>query len=123
MATAFFTGGAPMGYIKVNEAAERLGMSPRRIQQLCKEGKIKGVIRKGNRLLIPDSVLGNRMSSAQPKARRSLPIGISDFRNAVTNYCYVDKTLLIRDFLDRNGNNGINRLPRIGSPMTAKIQY
>lgn len=28
------------------------------------------------------------------------PIGISDFKEIATNYYYIDKTLLIRDFLD-----------------------
>lgn len=32
--------------------------------------------------------------------RKALPIGVSDFCNAVTNYYNVDKTLLIRDLLD-----------------------
>lgn len=30
----------------------------------------------------------------------TLPIGVSDFKSATTNYYYVDKTLLIRDFLN-----------------------
>ena len=101
-----------MGYVTVKEAAERMGMTPRRIQQLCKEGKFGGVIRKGNRLLIPDSVFGDSENQLQPTAQRSLPIGISDFRNAVTNYYYVDKTLLIRDFLDRKVQVSLFTRPR-----------
>lgn len=34
------------------------------------------------------------------KKKKPLPIGVSDFKVAVSNYYYVDKTLLIRDFLD-----------------------
>ncbi|MDR0949239.1 MAG: ATP-binding protein [Lachnospiraceae bacterium] len=33
-------------------------------------------------------------------AYKPLPIGISDYKEAVSNYYYVDKTLLIKDFLD-----------------------
>lgn len=32
--------------------------------------------------------------------KKPLPIGVSDFKSATTNYYYVDKTLLIKDFLD-----------------------
>lgn len=32
--------------------------------------------------------------------RLPLPVGVSDFKEAVDNYYYVDKTLLIKDFLD-----------------------
>ncbi len=31
---------------------------------------------------------------------RPLPIGVSDFKEAVKDFCYIDKTLLIKDFLD-----------------------
>lgn len=34
-------------YIKVSKAAEKWGISPRRVRVLCAEGKIEGVIRKG----------------------------------------------------------------------------
>ena len=33
--------------------------------------------------------------------RKPFPVGISDFKSASCDYYYVDKTLLIRDFLDR----------------------
>lgn len=32
--------------------------------------------------------------------KKSVPIGISDFVEASTQYYYVDKTLLIKDFID-----------------------
>ena len=36
-----------MEYIKVSQAAEKWGITPRRVRVLCAEGKIEGVIRKG----------------------------------------------------------------------------
>ncbi len=42
-----------MEYIKVSKAAEKWGISPRRVRVLCTEGKIEGVIRKGNLYMIP----------------------------------------------------------------------
>uniref|UniRef100_UPI0025F8D914 AAA family ATPase n=1 Tax=uncultured Holdemanella sp. TaxID=1763549 RepID=UPI0025F8D914 len=60
--------------------------------QMCKQKEIVGAIKDGRNWLIPDNaILG-------PK--KPLPIGVSDFKSATTNYYYVDKTLLIRDFLN-----------------------
>ncbi|HWQ75664.1 MAG TPA: Fic family protein [Syntrophomonas sp.] len=42
-----------MTYIKVSEAAERWGLSTRRVRVLCEQGKIPGVIREGRLYLIP----------------------------------------------------------------------
>ena len=42
-----------MDYIKVSKAAEKWGISTRRVRVLCAEGKIPGVIRKGNLYMIP----------------------------------------------------------------------
>ena len=44
-----------MEYIKVSQAAEKWGVSARRVRVLCAEGKIDGVIRKGNLYLIPEN--------------------------------------------------------------------
>lgn len=44
-----------MEYIKVSKAAEKWGISARRVRLLCAEGKIEGVIRKGNLYMIPEN--------------------------------------------------------------------
>ena len=81
-----------MDYISCESAAKKMGVSTRRIQQMCKQKEIVGAIKDGRNWLIPDNaILG-------PK--KPLPIGVSDFKSATTNYYYVDKTLLIRDFLN-----------------------
>lgn len=43
-----------MDYMKVSQAAEKWGISPRRVRVLCAENKITGTIRKGKLYLIPD---------------------------------------------------------------------
>ena len=43
-----------MTYIKVSEAAEKWGISARRVRLLCEQGRIAGVERKGNLYMIPD---------------------------------------------------------------------
>ncbi len=42
-----------MDYIKVSQAAEKWGLSPRRVRILCAENKISGVIKKGKLYMIP----------------------------------------------------------------------
>lgn len=44
-----------MNYIKVSQAAEKWGLSPRRVRILCTEGKIDGCVRKGNLYMIPEN--------------------------------------------------------------------
>lgn len=46
-----------MEYIKVSEAAAKWGISARRVRVLCAEGRIGGVIRKGNLYYIPQDAL------------------------------------------------------------------
>ena len=40
-------------YMTVKQAAEKWGISDRRVRILCAEGKVSGVIRKGRRWMIP----------------------------------------------------------------------
>ena len=42
-----------MEYISVTEASAKWGISPRRIQKLCEEKRIKGIERIGRMWLIP----------------------------------------------------------------------
>ncbi len=42
-----------MNYLTTAEAAEKWGISRRRVNVLCNEGRIKGVIQKGKIWLIP----------------------------------------------------------------------
>ena len=44
-----------MNYIKVSEAAEKWGISARRVRLLCSNGKIEGVIQKGKLYYIPEN--------------------------------------------------------------------
>lgn len=46
-----------MDYIKVSEAAEKWGISTRRVRVLCAQGKIDGVIRKGKLYMIPENAV------------------------------------------------------------------
>ena len=92
----------------VAEAAKRWGISERRIAVLCKEGRITGAYKDGKRWIIPADAErpadGRIKSGSYRKESRPvslpLPVGVSDYRTVVKDYYWVDKTLLIRDFLD-----------------------
>lgn len=54
-----------MNYISVQQAAEQWGISDRRVRELCKHGKIPGVVREGRAYMIPSDAVkpadGRRM--------------------------------------------------------------
>ena len=85
-----------MKYLSIADAAKELKITGRRLQQMCAAGKIKGAKKDGHRWLIPYDAIG-----AHTDAKKPLPIGISDYKVATTEYYYVDKTMLIKDFLDK----------------------
>ena len=43
-----------MEYIKVSQAAEKWGLSPRRVRLLCAQNRIDGVVQKGKLYMIPE---------------------------------------------------------------------
>ena len=45
------------GYITVQEAAEKWGITSRQVQILCKENRIKGATRMSRIWIIPDDAL------------------------------------------------------------------
>ena len=102
--------GVPMTYFESKEVASRLDISIRRIQQMCKSGEIDGAKKENGSWLVPKDFIDKNMSSNSKK--KPLPIGISDFKKAVTEYYYVDKTLLIKDFLDNRPQVSLFTRPR-----------
>ncbi len=91
------------------EIAEVWGISERRVTECCKTGKIPGAKKIGKQWQIPDnaekpidgrSIIAKTAKSNGYKEKKSLPIGISDYVRAQSEYYYVDKTLLIKEFLD-----------------------
>ncbi len=92
------------------EMAEMWKVTERTVTTFCKSGKIPGAIKNGKSWQIPDNAekpVDGRVSSGKyikksmPKEKKSLPIGISDYVRAQSEYYYVDKTLLIKEFLDQ----------------------
>ena len=103
----------------VKEAAKVWDISERRVMILCKEGKIDGATKKGRSWVIPANAqkpADARYKKSQPMRKTSsrlpLPIGISDYRLAVTEYYYIDKTMLIKDFIDERPMVSLFTRPR-----------
>lgn len=106
--------------MSVREAAGLWNLTERRVSGLCKEGKIKGARKQGHFWLIPADAqkpADNRVKTGAYKKNnrpsgRSLPIGISDYRLASSEYYYIDKTMLIKDFIDERPMVSLFTRPR-----------
>ena len=91
------------------QIAEEWGLSKITINDLCNKGKIPGAVKEGRKWIIPDDAVrpvDGRVSSGKyikkkTEGTKALPIGISDYVRAQAEYYYVDKTLLIKEFLDQ----------------------
>lgn len=106
--------------ISVKEAARLWNLTERRVAGLCKDGRIKGAVKKGRSWFIPadtEKPIDNRIKTGQYKKTRQpcnlpLPIGVSEYILACTKYYYVDKTLLIKDFIDERPKVSLFTRPR-----------
>lgn len=97
-------------FVKSSEQmATEWGLSKRTINNLCNKGKIPGAVKTGRVWQIPDDavrpadgrVYSGKYIKKKESGTKSLPIGISDYVRAQAEYYYVDKTLLIKEFLDQ----------------------
>ncbi len=98
--------------LPIKEVAKKWGITTVWLARLLKEGRIEGAEKRNNRWFIPADAVrpadlrvktGAYVKTSKEttrKARLPLPIGISDYRVAASQYYYIDKTLMIRDFLD-----------------------
>ena len=101
----------------VKTTAELWGISTTRVTRLCRDGKIAGAVKEGKSWLIPEDAVkpadGRRKGSHEEGEKRlPLPIGISEYRLASTQYYYIDKTMLIKDFLDERPMVSLYTRPR-----------
>lgn len=92
------------------EMAVIWNVAERTVTAFCKSGKIPGAIKSGKRWQIPDDAkkpVDGRLSSGRYVKKtidvevKSLPIGVSDYVRAQSEYYYVDKTLFIKEILDQ----------------------
>lgn len=104
----------------IKEAAAAWNITDRRVNELCKTGRISGAYKEGKQWFIPDGTQKpmdkrgrrNPVVPEVPPVHKPLPIGVSDYRDACKNYYYVDKTLMIREFLDERPKVSLFTRPR-----------
>ena len=103
--------------MSTKETAILWGISDRRVSKLCSEGKVKGARKEGKNWMIPidaekpaDGRIRTISMIRQPGL--PLPIGISDYRLASSEYYYIDKTMMIKDFLDERPMVSLFTRPR-----------
>ena len=106
-------------FMTTKEASKKWDITERRINVLCKEGRIAGAYKENGRWVIPavaskpaDKRLKSDKRLSHSEKKLPLPIGISDYRKACSEYYYVDKTLLIRDFIDERPQVSLFTRPR-----------
>lgn len=104
----------------IKEASAAWGITVRRVNELCKAGRIDGAYKDGKQWFIPDGAqkpLDKRTHiagsvSLTAAVKKPLPIGVSDYRDACTNYYYVDKTMFIKELLDERPKVSLFTRPR-----------
>ncbi len=92
------------------EKAAEWNVSERTVTNLCNHNRIPGAVKEGKSWKIPDDAVrpadkrvktGKFGKAAAETDKKALPVGISDYIRAQSEYYYVDKTLLIKEFLDK----------------------
>ena len=107
-------------YLYVREAAALWNVTPRAVTALCKEGKIENARKENGVWVIPadaERPLDHRVKTgayrkSKQAERLPLPVGISDYRLASSQYYYVDKTMMIKDFIDERPMVSLFTRPR-----------
>ncbi len=104
----------------IKEAARLWNVADTWLTSMCRNGRIPGAKKDGKSWLIPADAekpidkrikSGVYMKSVRP-TNFPLPIGISDYRVASSEYYYIDKTMMIKDFLDERPMVSLFTRPR-----------
>ncbi len=106
--------------LTVKQVAELWNIPESQVSRYCRESRIEGVRKEGGIWLIPSIAqkptdarkTRHSRQSKNTATRKPLPVGVSNYREACTHYYYVDKTLLIKDFLDERPKVSLFTRPR-----------
>ena len=106
--------------MNIKRAAQVWSLSERRVNELCKTGRIEGAHKEDGKWVIPANAkkpVDERYKVSAPPSllapkNRPLPIGITEFKKISDEYFYVDKTLLIKEILDEKAVVSLFTRPR-----------
>ena len=108
-----------MNYMDVKAAAKYWNLTNRRLTMLCRNGRSEGAKKEGGIWLIPTNAAkpedgrSNKANTIMKNTKKlPMPIGISDFKELVARYYYVDKTLMIKEFIDTRPKVSLFTRPR-----------
>lgn len=108
-----------MKYMDVKTASVQWGLTERRITALCRNQRIIGAKKENGVWMIPgnapkpaDGRKTKFLNVADAYEKLPLPIGESDFKNLVENYYYVDKSLMLKEFIDSRPKVSLFTRPR-----------
>lgn len=105
----------------VRETAHRWNIPEERVTYYCRKNRIVGAQKNGGVWMIPADATrpadmrGRKKGSAPAitgTPRKPMPIGVSSYRDACTHYYYVDKTMMIKEFLDERPKVSLFTRPR-----------
>ena len=109
-------------WLKAKELAKLWGLSPRRVNQLCKENLLSGAYKDGKFWMIPadvtkpEIVRKKKMQSEETQVKtyvtRPCPVGITSYKEVSKECYYVDKTLLIKNIIDDHSKVFLFTRPR-----------
>ena len=105
------------GFTTVQTIAAQWGVTPAAVYDMCKAGKIDGAVKNKGRWYVPNNAtrpLDARVRDGkyQKVTPLPLPLGISDYKTASSKYYYIDKTLMIKEFLDERPQVSLFTRPR-----------
>lgn len=106
----------------VKDAAALWNITERRVSEFCNQGRIDGAKKTGRSWEIPinaEKPTDRRIKTGEYRKSNQvrpdmlpLPIGVSDYRLASKEYYYVDKTMMIKDFIDERPMVSLFTRPR-----------
>lgn len=105
------------GMLTVQEIAKLWDVPASQVTRYCRNGRIAGARKEKGVWYIPEEARkpeDKRKNEVfdTPAVRKALPIGVSNYRDACTNYYYIDKTMMIKEFLDERPKVSLFTRPR-----------
>lgn len=107
-----------MIYMDTKTASVKWSLTERRLTMLCREGRIDGAKKENGVWLIPDDAIKpndrrkKKTDFNKSEKKLPLPIGVSNYKKLVETYYYVDKTMLLKEFLDEKPQVSLFTRPR-----------
>ena len=106
--------------VSAKEMAKVWNLTERRVTGLCRSGNILGAVKKNGSWQIPlgskrpndKRIKSGKYAHSSESQHLPLPVGVSDYRLASTEYYYVDKTLMLKDIIDERAMVRLFTRPR-----------